>query len=148
MDSDGHSTRSSNKSKNKAAPDGTEKVVGKSTGSDSAPRDDDWREQIRIEVRAAMADIATQREQERHEPVVQPGPFEINAEDVVNNETVAGLVKKLDAENRSNKTAIRLGRISKEGNRQHFQDMIEIKEKAEEAAAALQGSRKEERKKE
>ena len=71
------------------------------------------------------------------------GPSEIDAEDVVDkesSESMAELMKKIDAGNRSNKIAIRLAAISKEGNKQHFMDMIEIKEKLECAEAALKES--------
>ena len=46
----------------------------------------------------------------------------------------------IDLNNHSNKTAIRLANISKEGNKQHFMDMIEIREEVAKAAFSLKGS--------
>ena len=130
MDSEGNSTRS--KGKNKQAPkDGG---VGNAEENGNPP-EVDWRQQMRVEVRAAVSDILAQRES-----VVREGPSEINVEDVVTSDSVVSLVKRMEAENRSNKTAIRLAGITKEGNKQHFLDMVEIRESAEKAAAALQGS--------
>ena len=107
---------------------------GNGESSSSAP---DWREEMRIEVRAAIADVMAQRDQVQ---ALRPGPFEIDAGDVMDNESVAELVRKFSAENRSNKTAIRLAGITKEGNKQHFLDMVEIRESVEKAAEALKDS--------
>ena len=135
------SKSSESKSRSKSKSDGDSAGVDKATSSADAENRDhdaqDWRDQIRVEVRAAMTDLLAQRES-----VVQAGPFEIEEDDVMDSGAMADLVKKMQAENRSNKTAIRLAAITKDGNKQHFLDMIEIKEKLEEAAAALKESKK------
>ena len=116
--------------------------AGNSSKDENEP---DWREEMRAEIRSCVASavntsITTAVESAMEaamsrQPFNPPlGPSEINAEDVINNESpdsLAELMKKIDAGNRSNKIAIRLAAISKEGNKQHFMDMIEIKEKLE-----------------
>ena len=107
--------------------------AAEASGSGGAPAD--WREHIRAEVREAIKDVMAQGQS-----AIQPGPFEIDEDDVVDSEAMASLVKKMAAENRSNKAAIRLAAITKDGNKQHMLDMFEIKDKLEETAAALKGS--------
>ena len=116
-------------------------VVGGTAGvsgnvGESSSSIQDWRQELRVEVRAAIAEVMAQKEHE----AICPGPFEIDASEVLDNNAVADLVKKMSAENRSNKTAIRLAGITKEGNKQHFLDMVEIRENVEKAAEALKES--------
>jgi hypothetical protein len=67
-----------------------------------------------------------------------PAPTEINAADVImESEPVKDVMKRMEVQHRDNKTAIRLASIQKEGNKQHFLDMVEVQEKLEVAAAAM-----------
>ena len=104
-----------------------------------SPQNEDWRAEMRSEIRAAISEMMTET---ARPAAITPGPFEIDEEDVIQtgNEGVIDLVKRLEAGNGSNQTAIRLAGITKEGNRQHFLDMVEIKEKLDAADAALKGS--------
>ena len=131
--------------------DANKRKAGNSSKDEDEP---DWREEMRAEIKSCIAsalntsvsaavNTAVEAAMAR-QPFNPPlGPSEIDAEDVVDkesSESMADLMKKIDAGNRSNKIAIRLAAISKEGNKQHFMDMIEIKEKLECAEAALKES--------
>ena len=136
--------------KNKDA-DANKRKAGNSSKDGTEP---DWRDEMRAEIKLCLASAlntsvtaaveSAMEARMSRQPFNPPlGPSEINAEDVMNNEpseSLAELMKKIDAGNRSNKIAIRLAAISKEGNKQHFMDMIEIKEKLECAEAALKES--------
>ena len=95
----------------------------------------DWRLEMRQEIRAALAESLNER------PLNLPlGPSEIDASDVVNVDELTSMKAIIDSNNLSNKTAIRLANISKEGNKQHFLDMIEIREEVAKATFSLKGS--------
>ena len=96
----------------------------------------DWRAEMRQEIRDAISEVMNQRPLD-----LPPGEREIDEDDIVSDEeSVADIVKRIEAGNRSNKTAIRLAAITKEGNKQHFLDLVEIREQVEIAEAALKGS--------
>ena len=95
----------------------------------------DWRAEMRQEIREAISEVLSERPMQ-----LPPGEREINEEDIVEEESVTDIVKRIEAGNRSNKTAIRLAAITKEGNKQHFLDLVEIREQVEIAEAALKGS--------
>ena len=96
----------------------------------------DWRAEMRQEIRDAISEVMNQRPLE-----LPPGQREIDEDDIVSDEeSVADIVKRIEAGNRSNKTAIRLAAITKDGNKQHFLDLVEIREQVEIAEAALKGS--------
>ena len=61
---------------------------------------------------------------------------EVDSSQVISQEML-DTVKKMEASNRSNKYAIRLTGITKEGNKQQFTDMIEMRESLEKVEAAL-----------
>ena len=91
---------------------------------------------MRQEIRDAISEVMNQRPLD-----LPPGEREIDEDDIVSDEeSVADIVKRIEAGNRSNKTAIRLAAITKEGNKQHFLDLVEIREQVEIAEAALKGS--------
>jgi hypothetical protein len=72
-----------------------------------------------------------------------PAPTEIDAADVIMElESVKDVMKRMEVQHRDNKTAIRLASIQKEGNKQHFLDMVEVQEKLEVAAAAMKHPRR------
>ena len=64
-------------------------------------------------------------------------PREIDPADVMDASTFSEVVRKIEASNRSNKFAIRLSSISKEGNKQQFLEMVDLRETLEKAEAAL-----------
>ena len=127
-------SRQSTRSKTTLGIDEGEEENHSGESSEGPPAD--WRSEMRTELRTAIEELFAQRE-----TVVRPGPTEIDAEDVVSEDSLADLVKRFEAGSRSNKAAIRLAGISKEGNKQHFMDMQEIKEKLEEADSALKESK-------
>ena len=117
------------------------------------PRDDEWqeemrdqlREELRAEVRsavsAAMRDVAAPTSAV---PVTGggsasfvPNSFEVEEDDIVEDEDLSAAMKRIEASNRSNKYAIRLASITKEGNRQQFLDMVELLDHLEKAEAVL-----------
>ena len=117
-------------------------LVGETSkkGDDPEPKvvdeSPDWRAEMRQEIRDAISEVMNQRPLE-----LPPGQREIDEDDIVSDEeSVADIVKRIEAGNRSNKTAIRLAAITKEGNKQHFLDLVEIREQVEIAEAALKGS--------
>ena len=99
---------------------------------------ENWREEMRHEIREALAEFLP-----RTQADIAPGPIEIDEEDVVGADSVPEIMKRLEAGNRSNKMAIRLAGIEKEGNKFQFIDMVEIREKLENADVALKESKKE-----
>ena len=94
-----------------------------------------WRQEMRQEIRAAIAETLNET------PLRMPlGPSEIDASDIVDVEELANMKAIIDSSNLANKTAIRLANISKDGNKQHFLDMVEIREEVAKAAFSLKGS--------
>jgi hypothetical protein len=97
-------------------------------GADVVP---DWRKEMREEIRSVLAESMEGFR-------FAPGPTEINAADVLlESESVKDVVKRIEAQHRDNKTAIRLASITKEGNKQHFLDMVDIQGKLDIAMAAM-----------
>jgi hypothetical protein len=91
----------------------------------------DWRTEMKEEIRSAVSEVMQGFR-------YAPGPTEIDAADVIlETESVKDVMKRLEAQHRDNKTAIRLASIQKEGNKQHFMDMVEIQEKLEVATAVM-----------
>lgn len=90
---------------------------------------------MRQEIRAALAETLNAR------PLDLPlGPTEVDATDVLDAEELAKMKEIINSNNLANKTAIRLANISKEGNKQHFMDMVEIREEVAKAAFSLKES--------
>ena len=137
---DGDMNRSSSKRKSTTAPaeneDHTSEDAERINQGNSSG--EDWRTEMRSEIRAAISELMG--ETNARPPAITPGPLEIDEDDVIEDNDMLNMVKRIEAGNRSNKTAIRLTSISKEGNRQHFMDMVEIKEKLDTAEAALKES--------
>ena len=105
---------------------------GAGVGNGSVP---DWRSEMRQEIRAAISETLGER------PLrMAAGPSEIDVQDVCDKDQLAELKQKIEVNNAANKTAIRLANITKEGNKQHFLDMIEIKEEIDKAKFSIQGS--------
>ena len=119
------------------------------------PRDDEWqeemqeqlreelREEVRSAVSAALRDVAAPAPTSSI-PVTGgggasfvPNSFEVEEDDIVADEDLSTAMKRIEAGNRSNKYAIRLASITKEGNRQQFLDMVELLDHLEKAEAAL-----------
>ena len=126
--------------------------AGENTGDviDLHPRDDEWREEmrenLREELRAEVRNAVTAAMREIHTSAPTPAPpsfpapgaaFEVDEADIVEDEDLAEAMKRIEASNRSNKYAIRLAGIGKEGNRQQFLDMVELLDHLEKAEAAL-----------
>lgn len=116
------------------------------------PREEEWREEMREELREELraevrnAVSAALRDVRPPVPVSSvPAaaggasfvPFEVDEDDVLEEEQLSVAMKRIEASNRSNKYAIRLAGISKEGNRQQFLDMVELLDHLEKAEAAL-----------
>ena len=94
----------------------------------------DWREEMREEIRIAV------KEAMRSSFPSQPAaanPMMVDPADVITSSELSSVVKRMEADNRSNKYAIRLASIAKEGNKQQMLDMIELRESVEKAEAAL-----------
>ena len=98
-------------------------------GSGSVP---DWRLEMRHEIRAAIAETLSGRPLQ-----LEVGPSEIDARDVVDKDQLADMMRKIESNNVATKTAIRLANITKDGNKQHFLDMIKIREEVEKARFAI-----------
>ena len=120
-------------------------IEGETSGENSSQRvvtqdDDDspipnWRQEMRAEIRAAISETLNET------PLRLPlGPSEIDASDVIDVEELTNMKAIIDSSNLANKTAIRLANISKDGNKQHFLDMVEIREEVAKAAFSLKGS--------
>ena len=104
-------------------------------GGDEEQSIPNWRAEMRQEIRVALAETLNET------PLrLPPGPSEIDAADVVDVEELTNMKAIIDSNNLANKTAIRLANISKEGNKQHFIDMIEIREEVAKATFSLKGS--------
>ena len=116
-----------------AGPSGTTSSGG--GGGETADWREEMREEIRIAVREAMMSSAlsvSDRPAVGNASIVDPA-------DVITASELSSVVKKMEANNRSNKYAIRLAAISKEGNKQQFLDMVELRESVEKAEAAIKG---------
>ena len=108
-------------------------------GGESSSSSTDWREEMRQEMRQEIRAVLAERLNEA--PLQLPlGPSEIDAADVIDSAQYAEMMRKIDANNSSNKTALRLANVTKEGNKQHFMDMVEIREEVEKAAFSLKES--------
>ena len=102
---------------------------------ENAPQIPDWRREMREEIRSALSEFRSKR------PLDLPlGPTEIDASDVLESEPFVDVMRQIKNGNRANKTAIRLAGISKEGNKQQFLDMIEIRDEIEKAQFSLKES--------
>ena len=95
----------------------------------------DWRLEMRQEIRAAVAESLGERSMS-----LQLGPSSINESDVVDSSQIAEMMRKIESSNSDNKTAIRLANITKEGNKQHFIDMIEIRQEIQKAMFSIKDS--------
>ena len=110
---------------------------GHSKDSDETANDvPDWRLEMRQEIRSAIAEMRSEV------PLQLPlGPSEIDAADVIlESEPFVDVMRRIESGGRANKTAIRLAGITKEGNKQHFMDMVEIREEVEKAQFSLKES--------
>ena len=106
---------------------------------------DDWRRELRSEIddlRNELGDAiqravsnAVRGQTQTSAPAVCD-VSEVDSSQVISQEML-DTVKKMEASNRSNKYAIRLTGITKEGNKQQFTDMIEMRESLEKVEAAL-----------
>ena len=100
--------------------------------------DIDWRQEMRSEIRAAVADAMNSQRFSS-----APNSTEIDASDVImETEPVSEVMKRIETENRSNKMAIRLASIGKEGNKQQFLDMVDIRSHLEIADHAFKNPEK------
>ena len=104
----------------------------------SGNNDSDWREEMREEIREGIKVALQEAMQSSFPSQPAPGnPLTIDPADVITTSDLSGFVRKMEADNRSNKYAIRLAAISKEGNKQQFLDMLELRESVEKAEAAI-----------
>ena len=69
-------------------------------------------------------------------------PREIDADEVLESPSTAEALRKIEASNRSNKFAIRLASIKKEGNKAQFSEMVDLREHLEKADGILQDPEK------
>ena len=78
-----------------------------------------WRLEMRAEIRAAISETLNET------PLrLAPGPSEIDAADVIDSTQYEEMMRKIESNAMSSKTALRLSGITKEGNKQHFMDMV------------------------
>ena len=118
------------------------------TGSDGEYADWTWREEMREELR-------TELRQELHSEIrnamqevmgesssVLKRPREIDSEDVVESGPDAEVLKRIEESNRSNKFAIRLAAITKDGNKCQFSEMVDLREYLVKADGILQDPEK------
>ena len=96
-----------------------------------------WREAMREEIQIAVRDAMKSASMATAAAI--GNPTTIDPSDVITSSELSTVVKKIEASNRSNKFAIRLAGISKEGNRQQFLEMVDLREILEKAEAALKG---------
>ena len=106
---------------------------------------DDWRRELRSEIdglRTELGDTiqravsnAVRRQVQTSAPAVAD-VTEVDSSQIISQDMLDA-VKQMEASNRSNKYAIRLTGITKEGNKQQFTDMIEMRESLEKVEAAL-----------
>ena len=110
---------------------------GHSEDSDETANDvPDWRLEMRQEIQSAITEMRSEV------PLQLPlGPSEIDAADVIlESEPFVDVMRRIELGGRANKTAICLAGITKEGNKQHFMDMVEIREEVEKAQFSLKES--------
>ena len=95
----------------------------------------DCRAEMRQEIRTAIAETLGKR------PMESPNrPSDCDAANAVESDQLAEMMQKIDANNAAHQTAIRLANIKKEENKHEFLDMIEIKDKVNEAIFLIKES--------
>ena len=106
--------------------------------------DDDWREEMRNELRAELRSelrgemrSAVRKVMGESSSVVKR-PREVDTDEVLESNAAVEALKKVEASNRSNKFAIRLASITKEGNKAQFSEMVDLREYLEKADGILQ----------
>ena len=82
---------------------------------------------MRREIPAALAETLNKRQAQ----------LPIRPSEVDNSDQLAEMMRKIESNNAAKKTVIRLAGISKEGNKQHFMDMVEIQEEIDKAIFSI-----------
>ena len=114
-----------------------------SAGVDSV-NNEDWREEMQNELRSELrSEIRSELRSAVQEAMgesssVVKRPREIDADEVLDSSSTVEALKKVEASNRSNRFAIRLASITKEGNKAQFSEMVDLREYLEKADGILQ----------
>lgn len=145
---------SSNSSKGKSLATRSKTTTGASSGvpedlniirlhPEEGEDDFTWREEFRNELRhEIVSDIRTEvksavKEILKEESKGLKRPLEVDDDQVLASSEALQVIKNLEAESRSNKYAVRLTAIQKEGNQMQFSEMVDLRELLEKADSCL-----------